>query len=91
VTVEDSAGARCSIYRTVNSGGSFGTSPLQQHVGLGRNARRLDVEIWWPASNTRQRFAVRKNQIIDVREMAEGYATLTRAPLPLGGRRAGSN
>jgi hypothetical protein len=90
VTVEDSSGARRSIYRTVNSGGSFGASPLQQHVGLGRNARRVDVEIWWPSSNTRQRFAdVRKNQIIDVREMADRYATLNRVPQPLGGRRAG--
>lgn len=38
VTVEN-AGVRRTIHRTVNSGGSFGASPLQQHVGLGRDAR----------------------------------------------------
>jgi tetratricopeptide (TPR) repeat protein len=89
VTVEDGTGARRSIHRTVNSGGSFGASPLRQHVGLGRDARRVDVEIWWPASDTRQRFSnVGKNRIIDVREMAERYTPVARKPLPLGGRRA---
>jgi hypothetical protein len=73
----------------VNSGGSFGASPLQQHVGLGHDARRVDVEIWWPTSQTRQRFSnVGKNRIIDVREMAERYTVVTPKPLPLGGRRA---
>jgi hypothetical protein len=89
VNVEDAAGARRSIHRTVNSGGSFGASPLQQHVGLGSSPRRVDVEIWWPASNTRQRFAdVGRNQVIAVQEMAERYTTVEPKPLPLGGRRA---
>jgi tetratricopeptide (TPR) repeat protein len=89
VTVEDRAGARRTIHRTVNSGGSFGASPLQQHVGLGRDARRVDVEIWWPTSNTRQRFSnVVKNQVIGILEQSERYTPMVRKPLPLGGRRA---
>ena len=36
VTVQDQAGAPRSIYRTVGSGGSFGGSPLTQHIGLGK-------------------------------------------------------
>jgi hypothetical protein len=80
VTVEDGSGARRVMHRTVNSGGSFGASPLQQHVGLGREARRVDVEIWWPASNTRQRFAnVGRNRIIEIREMAEQFTEVPRA------------
>jgi hypothetical protein len=55
VTVEDERGGRRSIHRTVNSGGSFGASPLQQHVGLGRGSRGVDVEIYWPVTRTRQR------------------------------------
>jgi tetratricopeptide (TPR) repeat protein len=90
VTVEDAAGARRSITRTVNSGGSFGASPFEQHIGLGKASRVAEVEVRWPASGTRQLFAdVPKNQIIQIRENTDGYTRVTRAPLPLGGRRAG--
>jgi hypothetical protein len=83
-----SAPAARSISRTVTSGGSFGASPLQQHIGLGRNARIIEVEVWWPTSNTRQRFvSVPKNGIIEIREMADRFATLDRKPMPLGGAR----
>ncbi|HEU5255607.1 MAG TPA: FG-GAP-like repeat-containing protein, partial [Vicinamibacterales bacterium] len=56
VTVENTGGGRRSMYRTVNSGGSFGASPLEQHIGLGKAARVAEVEIKWPASGTRQVF-----------------------------------
>ena len=36
-------------FRWVGSGGSFGASPLMQHIGLGRDARILRLEIDWPA------------------------------------------
>jgi hypothetical protein len=45
-----------SIHRTVRSGGSFGASPLRQHIGLA-DADAVDyVAIWWPTSGIRQRF-----------------------------------
>jgi tetratricopeptide (TPR) repeat protein len=89
VTVEGTDGARRSIYRTVSSGGSFGASPLEQHIGLGKSSRVVEVEVQWPASGTRQAFAaVPKNQVIELREMAESYTRVNRVPLPLGGRRA---
>ena len=56
VTVENGSQGSRSIYRTVGSGGSFGASPLQQHIGLGKDAHIQDIEIWWPVSNTRQHF-----------------------------------
>jgi hypothetical protein len=88
VMVTDARGAKRSIYRTVNSGGSFGASPLQQHVGLGRDARNVDVEIYWPVSRTRQRFtAIPKNQVLEIRELVDRFTPLSRPPLPL---RAGS-
>src|SRR5687768_7769292 len=88
VTVEDERGGKRSIHRTVNSGGSFGASPLQQHIGLGRAARSVDVEIYWPVTKTRQRFAgVPKNRVIEIRELADELTTLSRPPLSL---RAGS-
>ncbi len=90
VTVEGPDGRRRTVARTVGSGGSFGASPLEQHVGLGAAARIVSVDVWWPASRTRQTFTgVVKNQLIEIRERADRYSTVTRPPLPLGGRRAG--
>jgi tetratricopeptide (TPR) repeat protein len=88
VTVENGAAGQRAIYRTVNSGGSFGASPLQQHIGLGKAARIVDLEVFWPVSNTRQHFAnVAKNQVIEIRELADSVAPLPRKPAPLGGSR----
>jgi hypothetical protein len=89
VTVENGGGgATRSIYRTVNSGGSFGASPLQQHIGLGKAARIVDVEVFWPVSNTRQHFAnVGKNQVVEIREGDQRVTPLVRKPAPLGGSR----
>jgi len=85
LTVE-SGGQRRTIHRTVGIGGSFGASPLEQHIGLGRSAQIVDLQIWWPGSNTRQRFSsVEKNQVLQITELAESYARLSRPPLPLGG------
>ena len=82
VTVENAQGVR-SIHRSVTSGGSFGASPLQQHIGLGAGAGRVDVDIWWPTSNTHQRFSdVGKNRFLEVTEFAAEPRTLNRAPLP---------
>ncbi|HET9832616.1 MAG TPA: FG-GAP-like repeat-containing protein, partial [Vicinamibacterales bacterium] len=82
VTVENAQGAR-SVHRTVTSGGSFGASPLQQHIGLGAGAGRVDVEIWWPTSNTHQRFSdVGTNRFLEITEFAAEPRTLNRAPLP---------
>jgi hypothetical protein len=89
VTIEEANGARRAIHRTVNTGGSFGASPLQQHLGLGKTSRIVEVEVRWPASGTRQVFAdVAKNRVIEIREMADKHTTLERSPLPLRGRRA---
>jgi hypothetical protein len=89
VTVENQGQGSRSIYRTVGSGGSFGASPLQQHIGLGKSARILSLEIWWPASNTRQVFNnVDKNQFLEIKEFAEPYTKLDRKPYHLGGSAA---
>jgi len=86
VTVQDGAGRKRSIHRTVGSGGSFGASPLEQHIGLGRSARAVSVDIWWPTSDTRQHFAnVAVNQALQVTELASDYVRIRRPSLPLGG------
>jgi hypothetical protein len=88
LTVENPGHGTRTIYRTVGSGGSFGASPLQQHIGLGALARILDLEIWWPTSNTRQHFAnLEKNQFLEIKEFAQDYAKLERRPFRLGGEK----
>ena len=86
VTVENEGRVTRSIYRTVGSGGSFGGSPLQQHIGLGKSARISNIEIWWPTSNTRQEFPnVEKNQWLELKEFADRYTRLERHRFRLGG------
>ena len=53
VTVDTDAGPR-TIHRSVDSGGSFGASPLRLEVGLGAARRIRAVEIVWPGSGLRQ-------------------------------------
>jgi hypothetical protein len=85
VTVQDRAGARHAIHRTVGSGGSFGGSPMRQHLGLGRDARIVALEVRWPASGTRQQFTdLAVNQSIEVTELAQDYRRVTPHRLPLG-------
>jgi tetratricopeptide (TPR) repeat protein len=78
ITVENHGQGVRSIFRTVTSGGSFGASPLAQHIGLGKSARILNIEVWWPASNTMQNFSkIAPNQFFEIREFAKEYKVLT--------------
>jgi hypothetical protein len=86
LTVENDGRETRSIYRSVGSGGSFGASPLEQHIGLGRSARIIGLEVWWPVSHTRQRFAgLGKNQSVEITELAQSYTRIERHPVKLGG------
>jgi hypothetical protein len=85
VTVQDGNEAPRSIYRTVGQTSSFGGSPMEQNIGLGHDARGITVDVWWPASATRQKFAgVEKNQYLEIRESATSYTRLERRPFRLG-------
>jgi hypothetical protein len=86
VSVETEGGQRRAIYRTVTTGGSFGASPLEQHVGLGKGAKAVDVEIYWPVSGTTQRFTrVPTNRVLQITELAADYTTTVRPIVPFGG------
>jgi tetratricopeptide (TPR) repeat protein len=85
LTVENDGKPPRSIYRTVGSGGSFGASPLQQHMGLGKSAKISNLEIWWPASGSKQNFVdVGTNQFIEIKEFAKDYTKLARKSFHLG-------
>jgi len=55
VTVKSGKATR-DIFKTVNSGGSFGANPLRQEIGLGQIDIIPRLEIVWPASGTTQIF-----------------------------------
>ncbi len=49
ISVKTKTGLR-NIYRTVNSGGSFGSNPLRQDIGLGDALSIESIDIRWPAA-----------------------------------------
>jgi hypothetical protein len=86
VTVRNGVDAPRSLYRVVSETSSFGANPMEQHIGLGPKAGGVTVDVWWPASGTRQHFAeVEKNEYIQVKEFATSYERLDRTPFLLGG------
>jgi hypothetical protein len=89
VTAAGANGARRAVHRMVGSGGSFGASPLQQHIGVGRSVPLVDVEVLWPTTGARQRFTgVATNQVVEITEAGGAYRRLERPRLPLGGSHA---
>ena len=88
-TIEDDGEAPRTIFRVVGQTSSFGGNPMEQHIGLGHNANIVFLDIWWPASNTRQHFTgVDKNQFIEIREFSNEVKRLDRPRVHLGGQGA---
>jgi tetratricopeptide (TPR) repeat protein len=89
ITVANDGGSPRSIYRTVGETSSFGANPIEQHIGLGHGARILSLEVFWPATNSRQQFTnVAKNEFISVKEFDKSYTKLQRKTVRLGGSSA---
>ncbi len=85
VTLQNGADAPRSLFRVVGETSSFGANPMEQHIGLGPKAHGITVDVWWPASSTRQHFTeVGKNEYIQIKESATAYVRLDRAPFQLG-------
>jgi tetratricopeptide (TPR) repeat protein len=86
VTVENDGGKVRSIFRTVGDTSSFGGNPMEQHIGLGHQARILSIEIWWPATKTRQTFqSIKKNQFLAITEFAKDFRVIPVKTFQLGG------
>ncbi len=47
-------GVRRMVYREVNSGGSFGSNPLVQHIGIGQSKMVDSIEVVWPGNRKPQ-------------------------------------
>ena len=80
-------GGQRSIYRHVNSGGSFGGNPLRQTLGLGGASRIERLEIFWPATGDTQTFTdVPVDRAIHIVEGEPSYSTLALRSFTFGAR-----
>ncbi len=62
-------GVQRSVYKDVNSGGSFGSSPLRQEIGIGQAKIIDEIEIKWAGSQTVQRIKnIKPNQFLHITE-----------------------
>jgi tetratricopeptide (TPR) repeat protein len=62
-------GVKRSVYKDVNSGGSFGSSPLQQEIGIGQAKLIEEIEIKWAGSQNVQHFKnIIPNQFLHITE-----------------------
>ena len=76
-----------SIYKHVNSGGTFGCNPLRQTIGLGKSKEVEQLEVIWPSTRLTQTFEnVPCNQFIEIVECAQEYTVLKLRRLTLGKR-----
>jgi hypothetical protein len=82
--VED--GKPRSIWRWVNTGGSFGVNPLQREIGLGQAERVELLEIYWPTSDETQQFRdLAVDQRIEITEGNDEYRELPLQTMSFGG------
>jgi hypothetical protein len=80
-------GVRRSIYREVNSGGSFGCSPLRQSIGIGKATVIDEVKIIWPVSGTAQSFHnVSPNKFVKITEGKNELEELNIKSFEFGGK-----
>jgi len=72
-------GVTRSVYRDVNSGGTFGSSPLRREIGIGQATIIDEIEVRWHGSGLIQLFKnIQPNQCL---KLAEGDDHLTPVPL----------
>ena len=70
-------GGRRSVFKWVNSGGSFGANPLRQHLGLGRATNIELLEVYWPTSDLTQTFHdVAVDQFLEITEGNNTFRTI---------------
>ena len=78
-------GATRSIYKHVNSGGTFGCNPLRQTIGIGKSKKVELLEVFWPTTGLTQTFReVECNRFIQIVEVEKEYTELKLRRLNLG-------
>jgi len=85
VTIDGPSGSR-TIHRRVGTGGSFGSNPLRQEIGLGPGAIIDSIQIRWPGSGTIDVLHdLRPDRAYRVREGSGTAEPIERPTIRLGG------
>lgn len=67
-------GVTRSVYKDVNSGGSFGSNPLIQHIGIGTATTIESIEIKWPVTQKVQVFKnVQPGETVKIKEGTNSF------------------
>nr|WP_294789801.1 CRTAC1 family protein [uncultured Mucilaginibacter sp.] len=62
-------GQKRIVYRDINSGGSFGSNPLAQHIGIGAATVVDSIVITWPVTKKLQRFTnIPVGTVVEIKE-----------------------
>ncbi len=74
-----------SVYKHVNSGGTFGAIPLRQTIGLGQGSEIVRLEVFWPTTGITQRFVnVPIDRFIRIVEAEDRYTLRSLKTYRLG-------
>ena len=74
-----------SIYKHINSGGTFGANSLRQSIGLGKATKIERLEVYWPTTDRTQTFAdVPLDCFLRITENRDEYESLPLNRLKLG-------
>jgi hypothetical protein len=84
LVVESADASVREIHRVIGTGGSFGASPLTQHIGLGHAKKIRLLEVRWPvAGGATQTFRdLPIGKLLLVREGEPGFEVRPVVPLP---------
>jgi hypothetical protein len=75
-----------SMHVVAGTGGSFGSSTLQQEIGLGDAEKILYVGVRWPGSNTVQRVeGLPLDRVVAIEEGSPNFQVVPVKPFKLGG------
>jgi hypothetical protein len=69
-----------TVYRDVNSGGSFGASPLRKEIGIGRAEVIDEIELRWHPGETQIFKNIRPNQFLRI---YEGSNAIEEVPMKI--------
>lgn len=84
-------GVSRSVFRIVNSGGSFGASSLRREIGIGQATIIDQIEITWPKSHKKQVFKnIQPNQYIKIKEGEKNFSkvNMKRTVFPTKGSKS---
>lgn len=75
-------GQERTLYRELNSGGSFGSSTLRREIGVGRATLIDEITINWPASGVTQVFNnIKPNQVLKIKEDQQTFEAVSLNPI----------